>query len=839
MRPGSPPNSSIRPDSPGNFKTLQPLRQKGRPPHLELESPANASNGFNVDDMTENLLLSSNGSATASIDVVEVSQSCREISGLLCQETKVSGLDSCLTKAAAIPWARFTILWILCGIASGMLPGQALWVKLFADAGIFRAACDGQKVGDTAALSDGESFNMGTCTQQFIALTRVFQTCQCISVVFLAPIGLFYDRFGARVVGVAGAFLCALGLFLVWLSLLGAATSQELGTSILFFLAVLICDFGAMLNSFSFMGLIWHFPARQALVLSLINGTYQVSSFLPLMIEVVMQKWSTPLSWIMFAYFLLVTSIIYFFWRLIPTQTEFYRMAKRALGLPLPQPPKEFRVRVMLIKALEVLRRDPMDHIVSGVAIAIGYSFPGFYASLTAPYGEELFGHRDDGDRLAQTYVGLNGLVGLFVGPFIGALADRFGMQAFLYFLGGILAVATITCGFQSWAAQTICSLMLVLWSALFQLFIYKYLLHYAPPNRFGAVQGVYSMLLMCVSLPITFSSLELVAMLPDGPDAYRIPMYCLGSASSVAAFGYALYYSLHPPPEVPSLLLEDEAELARNFGCGTLDEVMEVVRIQKKEQLVKMLSSSDPVIMHQLLRSIDTLKMMDMMMDRSVDELAAMMEAGVAEAIDLEDFEEPFHQPSSDRSPRNFSTKYSPLFNDDAPPQVPISNRIQPLLFATSVDTSRAQAIAMRTPLGRLMNLCSCGVLGGSQQRTTKQADDHEEDEETRQARLAEKMRIQALGDFLVQMVQEADRACVTNYLLKESVEDMWLVTEDLEQRQTEMEQKMFNANFEKIVPAKEFAVLLRQRPGLRTFVQRLIKRNVDRKIGSSLRRT
>ena len=36
----------------------------------------------------------------------------------------------------------------------------------------------------------------------------------------------------------------------------------------------------------------------------------------------------------------------------------------------------------------------------------------------------------------------------------------------------------------------------------------------------------------------------------------------------------YAFYFRRHLPPEVPPLLPEDEAELAKGFGCNTLEEV-------------------------------------------------------------------------------------------------------------------------------------------------------------------------------------------------------------------------------------------------------------------------
>jgi hypothetical protein len=166
-------------------------------------------------------------------------------------------------KATSTPWGRFIILWFCCTLASGILPGQALFIELFAKAGVFSSVC-----------SAGDS----TCKDQYLSLTGVFQGGATLAYCFLPVIGLFFDQWGARAVGTAGAAVCAFGLLLVWVSVQGAALGQDANTSAVFGLGVIVCDFGSMLNSFAFIGLIWHFPGRQALVLTLSNATYQVSA---------------------------------------------------------------------------------------------------------------------------------------------------------------------------------------------------------------------------------------------------------------------------------------------------------------------------------------------------------------------------------------------------------------------------------------------------------------------------------------------------------------------------------------------------------------------------------
>eukprot|EP00913_Durusdinium_trenchii_P030813 g28858.t1 len=147
---------------------------------------------------------------------------------------------------------------------------QALFAKQFADAGVFSSTCNKDE---------------DTCKDQYLALTGIFSVGQSLAYGFSAPIGLLYDRYGAMVVGTWGALICAVGLLFVTTSVWGGSNGMDAATSWLFILGVFTCDFGSMLNSFSFMGLIWHFPGRQTVVIALINATYQASALLPLLLQ--------------------------------------------------------------------------------------------------------------------------------------------------------------------------------------------------------------------------------------------------------------------------------------------------------------------------------------------------------------------------------------------------------------------------------------------------------------------------------------------------------------------------------------------------------------------------
>ena len=103
-------------------------------------------------------------------------------------------------KPQPLPWGRFAVLWACSSLACGLLPGQSLFVEMFADSGVFMSSCADGKTG---------------CTDQVLFLTSIFGAGQSLAYGFSAPIGLLFDRWGPNVTGVVGAILCAVGLLMV------------------------------------------------------------------------------------------------------------------------------------------------------------------------------------------------------------------------------------------------------------------------------------------------------------------------------------------------------------------------------------------------------------------------------------------------------------------------------------------------------------------------------------------------------------------------------------------------------------------------------------------------
>lgn len=246
-------------------------------------------------------------------------------------------------------------------------------------------------------------------------------------------------------------------------------------------------------------------------------------------------------------------------------------------------------------------------------------------------------------------------------------------------------------------------------------------------------------------------------------------------------------------------LLPDDEAELARGFGCGNLDEVMQVCHIGTKERLIQMLASTDPEVVSDLIRSIDTTVMMKMMAERNLEDIATMIEEGGDEDDEVEEGAEAVGSVEL--------TSVTPSTYKGIPPaeeSLPTSSRIDaPLLGGQASAQENNDEKHAATATG------SDVPPGGDAEA-----------------------RIRTMSAEVARMCAEMDKSGLTKWLMETSVSDMLAVTEHNETHFSKAQQKQQDKNFNKAVPSKEFAKLLRQRAELREFVQIMMKRELDRKV-------
>lgn len=647
-------------------------------------------------------------------------------------------------------WVWLAILWVACTICSGLVPGMAVFIDMFAGAGVYASVCDGKE---------------GPCDEQFMVLSSIFNVANGVTIFSLLPIGLIFDRYGAHHTAVLGALLVLVGLALLELPLLGAQYGFDRWTCNLLPIAVFVTDVGSMLNSQCMLGIVWHFPGKQAFIISLSNSTYQAASLLPLLLGFLMDQLGSSLPITMALYMVMVAFGLLVCHACTPSQTEFYEEAKRVLGMPLPPPPKQIECCSMMRKGNAVIRQNLRDHLFTILLSSLGLTYAMMYQSLAGDYGKTLFGAESDGKRLAQLFASTNALVGGAIAPMGISIIEHCGIFVLASTLLLCHCGAFATIAVPTWPAQAGTCFCVVAFMALFLCFVMKYLLAYSAPNRIGVVQGLMMAYAMLYNVPILLGYQAWIQMMPNTRDRIALPLTAAAAMASISMGGYVLHFCIVGFPAQPALLPDDEVELARPFGCKDLDEVCYVVRMEgERPQLLRILSCMDPDAFARLLARVDAERLAEKLAERNVEELAEMMEAG---------------------------------------------------------------------PMGQ-------GGAGSEEHVVEEEAGDGEAEEEVRAEEEKEeaKSATRVQSERFVALVRTGDKAALREMLMAASADDIWNGYLDMGQWLDSKERRSIEQEFDRLVPGREFASLLRQRPELKTVVTRMVKHHVQRMIRGRRRR-
>jgi len=427
------------------------------------------------------------------------------------------------------------------------------------------------------------------------------------------PVGLLFDMYGGRTVGTVGSILVTIGLTLESIPIFAAIQGTGSDTNWLVPVAALITDFGSILNSYAFTALVWHYPGNTNVILSLSTATYQVSALLPLLLRRVMEAYDINLGQAMlgFAAMVLVSAVVT--WQVTPTQQQYYDMAQEVLGIPLPKPKVKFDLCTKLRQGWAAVRLDIKDHIWLGMGSVFCSTFANLYNSMSSGYGVHLFGTQAAGRSLANMQVETTAAVGMVLAPFIAKIADWLGLQRFGWVLSSFVAVPLMLFLVPAWWSAWVTTGGLCLFSTLYSLFMSRYFLHYAPPNRLGVYGGVFMMFNMLITLPFSWGAFFWMMSTPEGYDRYFLPYTSTAIVGLLFLTAFNIRFCRahggHGVPLMPHLLPEDEKELAMPFGVTTLDEAALMARLEP-EEFWKRLANPDPESTNRLLKRVLTDKL-------------------------------------------------------------------------------------------------------------------------------------------------------------------------------------------------------------------------------------
>lgn len=458
--------------------------------------------------------------------------------------------DSSAACSTAKPeqWGAFPLVisFICCGFTGGIIPGQALFVQFFADAHTFAELCPS---------------GQAPCDIQMLHMNKIIGSFYVLMIGMQFACGGLFDLFGGRVCGILGSAIVSLsylGIALMMV-LLQTLPAQSYVWSNLVMFGVAIADTGAWLNNYALLGMIWHYPSHQKLVVALLNAAYQVGSLYALMAGRIMVGFNLTLPQLMagWACVQMLASLVLRF--TVPSHSEYLLQAQLISGVA---PPNKSETGYDNVRAAwDILMMDWWPHTLLAFTCVFGQAFTFYYTTTIIPFGTYLLGSVEAGKQMGNFGALANGIVCLISAPFLGFSGDRFGFAAFMQIQLFALIVFTITFWVGTWPFACVAVVSGVVYTVTNFNVSSFWFVHFAPPNRMGLVLGLWYLLSSLIFFVLQFSMLTWSSNLPDGIERFMLPLVLLGALAVFSALFFEFYFMTYPIfPERPRVWAEDES---------------------------------------------------------------------------------------------------------------------------------------------------------------------------------------------------------------------------------------------------------------------------------------
>mmetsp|Transcript_92706 Transcript_92706/g.170089 ORF Transcript_92706/g.170089 Transcript_92706/m.170089 type:complete len:320 (+) Transcript_92706:1-960(+) len=314
-------------------------------------------------------------------------------------------------------------------------------------------------------------------------------------------------------------------------------------------------------------------------------------------------------------------------------------------------------------------------------------------------------------------------------------------------------------------------------------------------------------MLFVVTTLPVSMGGYAWMMAKPED-ERFFVPYLAMGvlSVFCLVAFNirFCMVHDGRGVPKYPDMLPEDEMELVAVFGAMTLKEAAEIVGLDP-DTLFKRLADPDPENLKQLVSMVNLSRVETQLAERSPEDMVRMLEVQADLAQDYEEEEEDEEE----------EVNYPP--EDGFVEMKKISTEKEG--DGKSSGELTAQSLAT--------DLCS----------TFK-----EKDASLRKAMLddqvgktEDEMRWKALGYSLDILIFDGEQEACKAFLLEVPIEDQLKAIIGMEDWMDEKRRKESDKKFNKLIPAKVFAGLIKKRPELKNLVAQLVKREVKRSVRRS----
>lgn len=543
------------------------------------------------------------------------------------------GLTESRRTKAPRPWRRLGIIFCALFLCSGLSPGMMVWVDVLAGRGAFLNLCDPKNAAPGTSL-DPDSFY---CDRQYMAAVAAFVGGNFIASFSIVPMLTWADKYGPLTISAIGGGLCVMGYLLMMLTLLLTKLGLP-GTVVIvcLFIAVSIADSGAKLAATALQAFAWHFDGSRVVVFLLAMLVYGITGIVPVLV-IGITNWLgiTAIFQPLFFLTCLVAGGVVTLWNFTPTPEEYYQLANDMLGVPLTQfTASAPRLDQVLGSANRILRKHMPRHMIFVLVLSLITNWVTMYQGFIGNYGLDLasdiasdLGHgRSSGRELVILLTIVMCICSSMFSIFGIVLYELYGWLAMLFMVVTLHGLSFSAIGARSWGGQiftavcgSVCKSMVIVIQG-------KYLGCYAPPKKLAAVTCILECYTSTASVLLMVVSLLLIDHLGK-VKAYVI----LVATSGIILLIYAAYSSFVGLPRSPVLLREEERELCESYGCSCMAEVLTVMGLDDREDVLQLLSSSDREVQSALLMSIKADLLEDNLYQQGTTTLVSMLKRGFA----------------------------------------------------------------------------------------------------------------------------------------------------------------------------------------------------------------
>eukprot|EP00747_Dinoflagellata_sp_TGD_P171379 gnl/TRDRNA2_/TRDRNA2_205317_c0_seq1.p1 gnl/TRDRNA2_/TRDRNA2_205317_c0~~gnl/TRDRNA2_/TRDRNA2_205317_c0_seq1.p1 ORF type:complete len:266 (-),score=8.36 gnl/TRDRNA2_/TRDRNA2_205317_c0_seq1:103-900(-) len=173
---------------------------------------------------------------------------------------------------------------------------------------------------------------------------------------------------------------------------------------------------------------------------------------------------------------------------LVPSLEEYRIQAEQVLGCQIPTP--HFALVKNLRICFRVFKVRWVDHSFFCMSALSILCFWQYFQGVASPFLVAFLGSKDAAAEINGVGTALYGILGLFLAPVGGYVADRFGFSCLAGFVTLLIVLMAPPLFVPNVPAQLLSTTLYQILSVLQNTYLIRWFTIYAPPHHFGTFQG-------------------------------------------------------------------------------------------------------------------------------------------------------------------------------------------------------------------------------------------------------------------------------------------------------------------------------------------------------------